>query len=230
MFRDRCCLVLHPRYVEGRENAANAARDADPSLRKKPKKTTKAADLATVPYEAYSRVSSHRCTILEILSQLQIRGVNPGHTTKKDALLRLWETNSDLPDKRGAAVVIPPAAAGGGVRPAAPAAAGGGVRPAAAAKSGGEELLASLRLPIFDGAAFSLNLPVDLEECLEPAAKADGGGDAPSSSKISPPARVVAKTRICAACKRTGHQRNSKKCPMHPSNVDVLDNDQLFAQ
>ena len=87
-----------------------------------------------------------------------------------------------------------------------------------------------MRLPIFDGAAFSLNLPVDLDECLEPAAKADGGGDAPSAPKISPPARVVAKTRICAACKRTGHQRNSKKCPMHPSNVDVLDDDQLCAQ
>jgi hypothetical protein len=138
VFRDRCSLVLHPHYVEGRENAANAARDADPTLRKKPKKTKAAAEPASIIYEAFSRVS-HRCTISEILGQLQIRSILPGHTTKKEALLRLWETNSDIPDKRIAA-----AAAGGGVRPPAAAAAaagdtGGGVRPpaAAAAAAGG---------------------------------------------------------------------------------------------
>lgn len=242
MFRERCCLVLHPHYIEGREQAANAARDADPSLRKKPKKANKAADLASVPYEAYSKVSSHRCTILEIMSQLQIRGVNPGHTTKKDALLRLWETNSGLPDKRAAAAGgdPPPAFDDQGFDLVAPCVPGALPRVSnAAAGVGSAAVVQPPRVPRVSTAAggqasagSSLLVPVDTfvrvhSSILENPAAAGGGVIPPAAAATSLPVHLVSnaaapekrlagivKKRVCAACKKEGHQKNSKKCPM----------------
>jgi hypothetical protein len=97
--------------------------------------------------------------------------------------------------------------------------------------------MASL-LPIVGGDVRELSLfpPVVLENLDDvrapaAAAAAAGGGvlqpaaAAAADAPTAPPARVVAKIRICAACKRQGHQRNSKKCPMHAANVDHVFDD-----
>jgi hypothetical protein len=180
--------------VEGRENAANAARDADPTLRKKPKKPTKAANLASVDYEAYSKVSSRRCTIAEIFSQLQIRGVNPGHTTKNDALLRLWDTNSDLPER---------GASGGGVLRPLPASS---PRPVLAAAGGGvlRPLPASSPRPVLAAAGGGVlrPLPASSPRPVLAAAAADP---------------AIVKSRVCTACKQHGHQKTAAnvRCAIH---------------
>jgi hypothetical protein len=245
VFRERCCLVLHPHYIEGREQAANEARDADPSLRKKPKKANKAADLASVPYEAYSKVSSHRCTILEIMSQLQIRGVNPGHTTKKDALLRLWETNSDLQDKRAAAAVVPrpahAAAAGGDPRPPAaddqgfdlvdPFLPGALPRASSAAAGGGSAAAVQPppgpRVMTFFGGRASAGSLINVSDDtfvrvpFAPLNSAAAGGGDPRPAAAASEKRFagIVKTRVCSVCKKVGHQKN--KCPMRNIDLDV---------
>jgi hypothetical protein len=102
--RDRCVLVLHPRYFAERAAAGAAARALNPDLRAPPKRKAPKRGLADVVYELYSATASPRCTMDEIREQLSIRDVVvSSRVTKKDALLRLWEINSTLPDKRCAA-------------------------------------------------------------------------------------------------------------------------------
>jgi hypothetical protein len=106
--RDRCCLVIHNSYLLERARAGLEARAANTSLRapKKPKVQVR------VPWEAWTP-QSHRCTIKDIREQLSMRGVVLGRAKEKSALLTLWKTNTLLPDKRPAVVVVrpPPASA-----------------------------------------------------------------------------------------------------------------------
>jgi hypothetical protein len=144
--RDRCVLVMHPSYFEARENAAEAARQADPSLRAPAKKKT-IKPLGDVAWELYSVTMSPKCTVEEIKSQLFIRNiVIPVHSTKKPALLLLWQTHSQIPDQRCAAARPSAAAA---VAPAAlPAAsAAAAVAPAALPAVSADAAVASATVP-----------------------------------------------------------------------------------
>ena len=102
--RDRCVLMLHPSYFAERAAAATAARALNQDLRGPAKRKAPKRGLADVVYELYSATASPRCTMDEIREQLSIRNVViSNRVAKKDALLRLWEANSALPDKRCAA-------------------------------------------------------------------------------------------------------------------------------
>ena len=96
--RDRCALCIHPLYISERARAGEAARLANPDLRKPKRAKRKAA--AIVPWEAWTQ-NSDRCTVEVIRAQLDMRGVIPGSRfSLKPALLELWKQNSDIQDKR----------------------------------------------------------------------------------------------------------------------------------
>jgi hypothetical protein len=109
--RDRCCLILHDRYLPERALASAAAHAANADLRRPKARKPAAAENEDAEYEAFSK-TSRRCTIPEIKHQLEIRGVVMGHAKTKDALLQLFKDNSDLPDRRNSARVVPAAAVG----------------------------------------------------------------------------------------------------------------------
>lgn len=96
--RDRCCIVTHPGYFEGRVAAVQLALAENPSL--KPRAPPKARKV----FDAYTKHSSdlaERFNVDDIKHQLQIRGVAWGpHCKKKAAFQQLWLDNSALPDKR----------------------------------------------------------------------------------------------------------------------------------
>lgn len=101
--RDRCCLILHDRYLPERALASAAAHAANANLRRpKARKPAAAAEDEDAEYEEFSK-TSRRCTIPEIRHQLEIRGVVLGHAKTKDALLQLFKDNSALPDRRNSA-------------------------------------------------------------------------------------------------------------------------------
>lgn len=101
--RDRCCIVTHPGYYEGRTAAVQIALTENPNL--KPRAPPKAKKVVEA-YTLYSSDFADKFNVDDIKHQLQIRGVAWGpHCKKKAAFLQLWLDNSALPDKR---VVVPP--------------------------------------------------------------------------------------------------------------------------
>jgi hypothetical protein len=224
--RDRCCLVLHPSFLEARQVAADEARARDPSLKKKPLKKKKPAKNAVV-WEEFSQ-HSHRCTAAEIVEQLEIRDIHPGFAKKKEALLAMFEKYSALPDKRyvNVAAAAAPVVATARAPP---------VRPALVLGPSSHVGLEQLR-------AAQSALPATPQRRVAAAGAQFFGGGGPASAispAVSSPRRSprsgavaaargggVKKVRVCAVCKNAGHQKNSSKCPMRDSLI--LQNPQVF--
>ena len=113
-------MVLHEKYFEERAVSSARSHILHPDLRVPKKK--KAAPEREDVWEVYNERASRRCSLAEIKAQILMRGVPLGYAKTKEPLLKLWETNSALEDKR---FVVQPARA--------PAAAGSGGGGAAAA-------------------------------------------------------------------------------------------------
>jgi hypothetical protein len=104
--RDRCCIVTHPGYFEGRVAAVQIALGNNPSL--KPRAPPKAKKIVEA-YTLYSPDFADKFNVDDIKHQLHIRGVAWGpHCKKKAAFQQLWLDNSALPDKRVGSAVLPP--------------------------------------------------------------------------------------------------------------------------
>jgi hypothetical protein len=100
--RDRCCIVTHPGYFEGRVAAVQIALGNNPSL--KPRAPPKAKKIVEA-YTLYSPDFADKFNVDDIKHQLHIRGVAWGpHCKKKAAFAQLWLDNSALPDRRVALV------------------------------------------------------------------------------------------------------------------------------
>ncbi len=96
--RDRCCIVTHPGFFEGRALAVQLALANNPSL--KPKAAPKPKKVVE-EYMIYNPTIAEKFNVDDIKHQLQIRGVVWGvHCKKKAAFQQLWLDNSALPDKR----------------------------------------------------------------------------------------------------------------------------------
>ena len=96
--RDRCCLVTHAGYYEGRAAAVLVALAHNPSL--KPRAPPKAKKVVE-EYTLYSSLLADKFNVDDLKHQLQIRGVSWGpHCKKKAAFQQLWLDNSALPDRR----------------------------------------------------------------------------------------------------------------------------------
>jgi hypothetical protein len=96
--RDRCCIVTHPGYFEGRVAAVRVALAGNPNL--KPRAPPKAKKVVEA-YTIYTAEIAGKFNVDDIKHQLDIRGVTWGpHCKKKAAFVQLWLDNSALPDKR----------------------------------------------------------------------------------------------------------------------------------
>jgi len=96
--RDRCCIVTHPGFYEGRAAAVLLARAKNSTLKQKaPPKTKKVVQ----EYTLWSATLADKFTQDDIKFQLHIRGVHPGpHCKKKAGFAALWQENSARPDIR----------------------------------------------------------------------------------------------------------------------------------
>ncbi len=102
--RDRCCIVTHPGYFEGRTAAVQTALANNPNL--KPKAAPKPKKVVE-EYMLYTATWADKLNVDDIKYQLEIRGVVWGvHCKKKAAFQQLWMDNSALPDKRPVAVCV----------------------------------------------------------------------------------------------------------------------------
>ena len=96
--RDRCCIVTHPGFFEGRAAAVQIALANNASL--KPKSAPKPKKVVE-EYMVYTAAFADKFNVDDIKHQLQIREVVWGvHCKKKAAFQQLWMENSELPDKR----------------------------------------------------------------------------------------------------------------------------------
>jgi hypothetical protein len=95
--RDRVALITHPHYFDGRVEAAAAAHDTNPQLKKKAKTAAPRPAQTYRPYPLNDEQLVKNFPAWQVLAQLEMRGVPVGRTTAVSNLRELWKTNSNLP-------------------------------------------------------------------------------------------------------------------------------------
>jgi len=200
---------------------------------KAPKKKKAAPEREDV-WEPYNERASRRCSLAEIKAQVTMRGVPLGYAKTKEPLLKLWEVNSDTPDKRFVAqpalrVHSVSAAARGGSAAAVASLAAAAARishaqqqfvgAAAAAASGGvAPAPAAPHLPFTPTPWVELQARLLAAPAPAPAAPAAPGtlnvplqAAAPAPAPAASAATQPRKPRACSICNAIGHQKNN--CP-----------------
>ncbi len=213
--RDRCCLVLHEKYFEERAVSSARSRILHPDL-KVPKKKKAAPEREDV-WEVYNERASRRCSLAEIKAQILMRGVPLGYAKTKEPLLKLWETNSALEDKR---FVVQPARAAAG-------SGGGGAAAVAssvpvAARAGGS---ASIHAVSSGVSSVSAILPVVnaskrvCSKCKKPGHQANSTKCLQHPDNVSKTAAARGGPRSPSACARGGGAQSPRALSADSSPV-----------